>query len=333
MSRRRDPVQRRNDGTAETDVDLHGVAEWSPRSVIDRAFAVAANPGIPIGLALLGAFILLHEIEFQGTSSGDLPLFLGFVVLSMLPALGIAGYVWYSDVTSNTPISFLALMFVVGGLFTGYAGVLGEFGRQYFLNSIIEYTEAELTILLVLVFFLITAPIEELVKVFVIKFYAFDRLEFSGVVSGALFGAVVGLGFATAENALFISQDAGISAASRRALAGPGHVIYSAIAGFYVGLARFNREHAGPLLLKGVLIAVLFHGLYNTLVTKHVLDVLGFIKDVANFSHSAALFTFTIGYIAVPLLFLIHKLSQYRNAYQDLDTTADPSSEVTEFDP
>jgi hypothetical protein len=86
------------------------------------------------------------------------------------------------------------------------------------------------------------------------------------------------LGFATIENAIYIAGQvydpmityvltAGGGIAPLRALAGPGHIIYSAIAGYYLGLAKFNPEDAGPIVVKGLVVAYVLHAPYKTAVT------------------------------------------------------------------
>lgn len=37
-------------------------------------------------------------------------------------------------------------------------------------------------------------------------------------------------------------------------LAGPGHIRYPALAGYYLGVARFNGDNYGPLVVKGLLV-------------------------------------------------------------------------------
>ncbi|TQR22379.1 hypothetical protein C9J85_12075 [Haloferax sp. wsp5] len=127
-------------------------------------------------------------------------------------------------------------------------------------------------------FFLIVGPVEETVKLLAVRLYAYSHDSFNAVIDGAVYGAMAGLGFATIENALYITRNARVGFRRRRiiaaggtitavrALAGPGHVIYSAIAGYYLGLAKFNKENAGPIVIKGLILAALVHATYNSTV-------------------------------------------------------------------
>jgi RsiW-degrading membrane proteinase PrsW (M82 family) len=150
---------------------------------------------------------------------------------------------------------------------------------------------------------------------------------------------MAGLGFALLENALYITANLGgpggieqlVAVASQRALAGPGHVIYSGIAGYYLGLAKFNRENAGPLAVKGLLVAAVFHGVYNTLVGAVPL----WISTTLNVSLAGGLVAFILAYDGVVGYVLYRKLRGYRAAYERVYRKRlgpEPEAELTEFD-
>jgi RsiW-degrading membrane proteinase PrsW (M82 family) len=117
--------------------------------------------------------------------------------------------------------------------------------------------------------------------------------------------------------------------ATVRALAGPGHVIWSAIAGYYLGLARFNRHYAGPIILKGLLLAIVFHAVYNVLVT----EVLSVVTAATDIAPVALFFSFAIGYNGVLFGFLLYKLSRYRAVHRTTYDESGVESELAEFDP
>ncbi|MFC7176011.1 PrsW family intramembrane metalloprotease [Halosegnis marinus] len=177
-------------------------------------------------------------------------------------------------------------------------------------------------------FYLVVAPVEEFVKWLAVRVYAFEGAGFDAVVDGAVYGAVAGLGFATVENALYITQgaleagalagaqpftSAAVGTSVSRAFVGPGHVIYSAFAGYYLGLAKFNREDAGPIVVKGLLVAALIHATYNSLVNV-VPGLLGSaLPGVPGF---LLLFAFILVYDGVFGYLLYRKLSRYRSHYR-----------------
>jgi RsiW-degrading membrane proteinase PrsW (M82 family) len=339
MSRRRDPVQRRDDG----DVELHDVVEWEPRTVVDRAVFVvysAATRGFRVVFVVFALALLGWQLAVEAGPLLTDPVVVGFVVLSALPALALVAFVWYADVTTAAPPGLLAVTFLLGLLVVAVAGLLnsvlggflGEFLDRYLLASVAT----------ALVFVLVVAPVEEVVKLLAVHLYAYRSPAFDSVITGAVFGAAAGLGFATMENAFYIAQvvtDGPTTAAANggaittvRALVGPGHVIYSAFAGYYLGLARFNRRYAGPVVFKGLAIAVSLHALYNVLVSTEALHAPGYLVDVFGFSSVAAVFTVVVAYNGVLTVLLLYKLSQYRAVYRATRDDDPIESELTEFE-
>lgn len=84
-------------------------------------------------------------------------------VLSIIPALALAGCVWYSDVTADEPLSLLAATFLLGILMAGYAAVLNSLLQPYF--------SALGIIGMVLFYFVVVGPVEETVKLLSVRLY------------------------------------------------------------------------------------------------------------------------------------------------------------------
>jgi RsiW-degrading membrane proteinase PrsW (M82 family) len=267
------------------------------------------------------------------------PVVVGLVGLSAIPAVLLAGYVWYADGTrGHEPPAALLATALLGLLFAGFAGVVTPVLGRPLLVGLAEAglpTAAGIPVIM----FLVVAPVEEVVKLLAVRLGPYRRPGFDAVVDGAVYGAMAGLGFATIENVLYIGQvapgmDAAVGrqsvVATLRAFAGPGHVVYSALAGYYLGLARFNRAHAVPLVLKGLLIAVSLHGLYNALA-RVVPDYLAAWTGATEF---AAVLAFLVVFQGTVTALLVRKLARYNAAVRaSAPAEVDPPSEPTEFDP
>jgi len=327
--RDRDPVAIVLGGTE----DLYDVAEWDSRSIIDRLSVViyAVLHGIKrYGLLALALLFFVAQLAFAGLLVLEEPR-LGFLAaLSAVPALLLVAYVWYDDPTRREPIDALAITFVLAVLFASFAAAV---------NSVFQIVFSWIPVIgMALFFFLVVGPIEETVKWLAIRTHAYRRDDFDAVIDGAVYGAVAGLGFATIENALYIAQgyqaaaemagvtqiERAVGTATSRAFVGPGHVLYSAFAGYYLGLAKFNRENAGPIVVKGILIAALIHATYNTLVT-----YLPAVFPVWNlFTSLGVILTFDliVGY------FLYRKLSRYTSYYHRAEDESDAMGATTEDD-
>jgi RsiW-degrading membrane proteinase PrsW (M82 family) len=316
MATERDPVQAETDGST----DLYDIATWEARSRLDgvAVFIYRAIRFVVRWLLILLAFgILLAQLALGGLGATLLdPPVAVFVALSIVPALLLVAYVRYVDVTTTEPLSLLVGTFALGVLFAGFAGVLNSAAQPLFQSIPVIGT--------VLFFYVVVGPVEETVKLLAVRLYPYRDGRFDAVVDGAVYGAVAGLGFATIENAIYIAGQvedptlanvfiAGGSITPLRALAGPGHVIYSAIAGYYLGLAKFNPDRAGPIVVKGLLIATLIHATYNTLSAV----VPGLISlFVPGLPPIFAFLGFVLVYDTIFGLYLYRKLARYRQAYR-----------------
>ena len=335
MPSRSDPVESRSDD----DRDLYDIATWEERTSLDglsvalywlitrsaKAFVVIV--AFAILLLILGSFGL--GLLFD-------PAVAMLVGLSAIPAFGLAAYVYVSDVTTGEPLSLLVATFLLSILTATFAAVL---------NGELQPLFEPLGFLgLVLFFFIVVGPVEETVKLLAVRLYAYTDDRFDAVIDGAVYGAIAGLGFVVIENLVYIAQTVeleeltfGVSAlvagdgiTAIRALAGPGHVIYSAFAGYYLGLAKFNPENRGPIIVKGLIVAAAIHALYNTLVG----PVVTVISLVSGLPRVASLFLFVIAFQGAFGYILLRKIWRYRDAYLETRDAADSSMtpELTEFE-
>jgi RsiW-degrading membrane proteinase PrsW (M82 family) len=317
MGSRSDPVEH----AADDGHDLYDVATWEKRTRLDGV-AVALHwlltRSVKAIVVVLAAVILLGILASVGVGLLFDPAVAALVSLSAIPAFGLAAYVYVSDVTDGEPLSLLVVTFLLSVLTATFAAVFNSVTRPFFAP--LGFVGP------VLFFFLVVGPVEESVKLLAVRLYAYVDDRFDAVIDGAVYGAIAGLGFAVIENLLYIAQTvelaelsfglaalgAGDGITALRALAGPGHVVYSAFAGYYLGLAKFNPGQRGPIVIKGVVIAATIHGLYNTLVGPAT-AVLGVTLGL---SRLPALFVFVVAFQGAFGLLLVRKLRRYRDAYR-----------------
>lgn len=308
-----DPVQ-----AADPQRDLYGISTWEVRSLLDRLsvaiyWAVVRISQVLVVLAALAILVAIGAISAVTDPAIGL-----LTAVSAVPALLLAGYVWYSDVTAKEPLSLIAATFLLAVLTAGFAAVL---------NGVLQPVFSTVGVLgMLLFFYIVVGPVEETVKLLAVRLYAYNDDRFDAVIDGAVYGAVAGLGFATIENGIYISRVAGEVAGmslgleligiggditATRALAGPGHVIYSAFAGYYLGLAKFNPGNRGPIVVKGLIVAALIHATYNSTVGIGS----GLIQSVTGLPDLAASFVYILLYAGFFGYLLYRKLKEYRDAY------------------
>ncbi len=108
---------------------------------------------------------------------------------------------------------------------------------------------------------------EELVKYLFLRWFAVKHRHFDEVYDGIVYGVAAALGFATTENLMYIFSDGGnwVTAIMRAVLSVPGHALWGVMIGYHVGKAAFTPDPAvkRQLVLRGILMAVFWHGLYD----------------------------------------------------------------------
>ena len=117
----------------------------------------------------------------------------------------------------------------------------------------------------VLAFFGAAIP-EELFKFAVLYFYARRLRDFDEPLDGIVYGVTASLGFATLENVLYVVDGGLFTAVARAFTAVPAHAMFGAVMGFYFGLAHFEPQRRGLLLLSAYASPVVLHGAYNTVL-------------------------------------------------------------------
>jgi RsiW-degrading membrane proteinase PrsW (M82 family) len=108
---------------------------------------------------------------------------------------------------------------------------------------------------------------EELLKALPILLLTFAVSRIKRPVDGAFYGALSGLGFAAWEGYKFMVQSQGSSEALMETLLRTTtlpflHASFSAIAGYFIALSRFNRQRLA-VCATGIATAAVLHGFYD----------------------------------------------------------------------
>ncbi len=327
----RDPVR----DLADDEADLYDVATWEVRTRLDRLAAGIYGLIVRAAWTIVVLTALLILVGIGGLSAVVDPQVGVLTVFSAIPAFGLAAYVYVSDPTSAEPVRVLGATFLLGILTASFAAVG---------NSVLQPLFAPLGFLgMAVFFFVVVGPVEESVKLLAVRLYAYGNESFNSVVDGAVYGAMAGLGFATVENSIFIAREmgdvamgaslaalvgAGGEITAVRALAGPGHVIYSAIAGYYLGLAKYNTGQRGPIVVKGLLVAAFVHATYNTTVGIGS----GIIAGVLDVPPLVGFLGYVLVYDTFWGLYLLRKIRRYTSMFDRLQA-AGGAADPPEFDP
>lgn len=178
------------------------------------------------------------------------------LLLAVAPAALLLKYILVRGKYKREPMRLIAVTFLLGGL-----GIIPVTMVELLLHSPNIIINA----------FIATAAVEECVKYLAVRAKAYDSPNLSETMDGIVYGVAAGLGFATVENVLYVFGFGTISTAMVRAfLSVPSHAAYAGIMGFYLGIAKthgrgVSRKEERTLIIMGLLMAIVLHGLYDTI--------------------------------------------------------------------
>jgi RsiW-degrading membrane proteinase PrsW (M82 family) len=176
-------------------------------------------------------------------------------LLAVAPAALLLKYVLLRDKYKREPRRLIGITFLFGAL-----GIIPA--------TIIELVLGFDNILVTT--FLSVAVVEETMKYLAVRVKAYNSSSFNEVMDGIVYGVAAGLGFATIENIFYVFGFGTISTALIRAfMSVPSHAAYGGIMGFFLGMAKSfrlsSKQRERKLILTGLAIAILLHGLYDTI--------------------------------------------------------------------
>lgn len=200
-----------------------------------------------------------------------IPVLLAFVG-AVAPAAVLLSFVYMRDACGRKPLRlvlkvyFLSFFLVIPAALLEL-GLLAAVGMSSWPDE-----PAPLAVTALLAVGLV-GLVEEGGKFLSLRWLVFRHSEFNTPYDGILYAVAVSLGFATAENLFYVLGASGTGAMVtviilRALFSVPGHALWGIMMGVYVGRAKFESDDSTRtrLLLTGLLVAILAHGLYDFLL-------------------------------------------------------------------
>jgi len=120
--------------------------------------------------------------------------------------------------------------------------------------------------------FILVAFTEELVKYVALLLYPYRSRFFNEPLDGIVYATFIGMGFATLENVLYAYRYDMATTLVRALTAVPAHATFAALMGYYIGKAKFDLPRRRSHLIKGLIMAITLHGLYDFFVLQNIDD-------------------------------------------------------------
>jgi RsiW-degrading membrane proteinase PrsW (M82 family) len=178
------------------------------------------------------------------------------LALAIAPGAAVVFYIYLKDKHEREPVRLLLKSFFFGVLAV-FATVIISEGLDYFFTiNENDLTEQAFHA------FLMVALVEEFSKFILVRGILYRDPNFNEPFDGIVYSVMVGMGFATFENILYVYEGGVGTAILRMFTAVPAHATFAILMGYYLGKAKFeaNKKY---LAVFGLVVATLFHGVYD----------------------------------------------------------------------
>lgn len=185
---------------------------------------------------------------------------LQIVLLAFAPGLFIVLYVWLRDNYCREDPRSVLRTFAWGCL-----AIVPAMLVETLLIPGADRLHELSTGALLMALFLVIGPVEEFFKFLVVWRRDYHRPDFAEPMDGLVYSTSSAMGFASMESFLYLVREGPQAAPARILLALPGHLFFSGIWGYYLGLKKLGGASRGHLVW-ALLWSSFLHGFYNFLV-------------------------------------------------------------------
>jgi RsiW-degrading membrane proteinase PrsW (M82 family) len=182
-----------------------------------------------------------------------------YIALAIAPGIAICLFIFYKDIYNREPKLNLVVSFILG-CFAIIPAIIFEEKFSYTSDG---------TVTGVAIFsYAIVAFSEEFSKFLGLRLYSYNRKSFDEPLDGIVYSVMVGMGFATLENLMYVLKYAELGQGwqvgiKRMFLSVPAHSTFAVVMGYFAGKAKFSSKNSFVLLTIGLLGAVFFHGTFD----------------------------------------------------------------------
>lgn len=187
--------------------------------------------------------------------------------LAIIPSIVLMVFIYKLDKKEKEPIGFLRKLFLAGVVLVIPAAIF-----EMLIEGIVALVLTPGSIIYALFEgFLVAACTEELGKYFFLKKISWDSKYYDCMFDGIVYAVFVSLGFATAENILYVFDEGIVVALMRMFTSVPGHVCFAIIMGHFYSKARLSINKGDIAACKkykrrAYLFPILLHGVYDFLI-------------------------------------------------------------------
>jgi RsiW-degrading membrane proteinase PrsW (M82 family) len=179
------------------------------------------------------------------------------LALAVAPGVAIITYLYLKDKHEPEPLGLLFTSFLYG-----VASAFVTLFISWPLEAILVFNSQNVIHQFGNAFFKV-ALVEEFSKFIFIRFILFNNKNFNEPFDGIIYAGMVGMGFATFENILYVFNYGAPTGFLRMFTAVPAHATFAILMGYYLGIAKFTKRNQLSNTFMALFIATAFHGAYD----------------------------------------------------------------------
>lgn len=175
------------------------------------------------------------------------------VAIALAPCIAIIFFIYYRDQYEKEPAWLLLVSFLAGIVSVIPAIFVELFFQNIPLINDVIFLRATMGI----------GYVEEGWKLFFLLIIPYWRKAFNEPLDGIIYAMMISMGFAGAENVLYVVKGGWGVGVLRAFTAVPAHAIFAVIMGYFVGLGKFSKSSSIPYIVVAFLLSGMVHGLYD----------------------------------------------------------------------
>jgi protease PrsW len=177
--------------------------------------------------------------------------------IALAPGAAIAIFIYLKDKHEPEPLYLLLTCFLYG-IFSTFITLI----ISWPVNMLVVLKEDDVIDEFITAIFKV-ALVEEFSKFVFVRFILFPNRNFNEPFDGIVYAVMVGMGFATLENLLYVFEYGFQTGLLRMFTAVPAHATFAVMMGYYIGKAKFIHSRNLYYGLLALAVPTLFHGAYD----------------------------------------------------------------------
>lgn len=175
-----------------------------------------------------------------------------FLLVSLAPAAALLSYIYLRDAYEPEPRALVARVYFTGALLVLIAGLVeSAVSLLVPTNPVVES-------------FIVVGLTEELLKLLASLVVFYRNPHFNEEMDGVVYCSALALGFASAENILYVLVQGIPTGLLRALLPVPGHALFAVVMGYYLAKARFGTgAQQTQSMVRALFVPAVLHGAFN----------------------------------------------------------------------